>query len=124
MVGCIPAGTRTECVARGKRLMTLTLDFKAWWLWVALVILLSAWIIHSFFLPLAWAAIIAIATWPIYQRFASRMPPRMTSNATPLVFTILISSFVLGPMVFAFGSVAVQAQSWLEKLALANKTGL
>jgi len=110
--------------AGGTRGLTLSFDLKARWFWAALVVLLSAWIIHSFFLPLAWAAIIAIATWPIYQRFASRMPSRMASNATPLIFTILVSSLVLGPMVFAFGSVAVQVQSWLDKLALANKAGL
>jgi len=87
-------------------------------------VLLSAWIIHGFFLPLAWASIIAIATWSPYRRFASRLPSRLASSATPLVFTILVSSLVLAPMVFAFGAVAVQAQSWLDKLALADKTGL
>jgi len=104
--------------------LTLKVDLKARCFWAALVVLLSAWIIHGFFLPLAWASIIAVATWPIYRRFASRMPSCMASNATPLVFTMLVASFVLGPMVFAFGAVAAQAQSWLEKLALADKTGL
>ena len=124
MVGRLPTGAGTARATRGKRLMTLNLDFKARWFWAALVVLLSAWIIHFFFLPLAWASIVAIATWPLYRRFASHMPSRMASSATPLVFTILVSSLVLAPMVFAFGAVAVQAQSWLDKLALADKTGL
>jgi len=97
---------------------------KGRWLWPALVLLLSAWIIHSFFLPIAWASIIAIATWPVYRRFASRMPSRLASSATPLVFTTLVSTFVLAPMVFAFGAVAVQARGWLDTLAVADKTGL
>src|ERR1700751_4086139 len=110
--------------AARSRGLTLSFDLKARWFWAALVVLLSAWIIHSFFLSLAWAAIVAIATWPMYRRFASRMPSGMVSNATPLIFTILVSSLVLGPMVFAFGSVAVQVQGWLHELALGNKTGL
>jgi len=104
--------------------LTLKLDFRAGWVWAALVVLLSAWIIHGFFVPIAWASIIAIATWPIYRRFASHMPARMAAGGTPLVFTILVSSFVLGPMVFALGAVAVEAQRWLDKLALADKAGL
>jgi len=104
--------------------LILNLDFRGRWFWAALVVLLSVWIIHSFFLPLAWASILAIATWPIYRRFALHMPSRMASNVTPLVFTMLVSSFILGPMVFAFGALAVQVQSWLDKLALADKTGL
>jgi len=104
--------------------LTLKLEFKARWLWVALLLLLSVWIIHSFLVPLAWASIIAVATWPIYRGFASRMPPSMALSATPLVFTILVSSSILGPMVFAFGAVTVEAHNWLDKLALADKTGL
>jgi predicted PurR-regulated permease PerM len=89
-----------------------------------LVVLLCAWIIHSFFVPLAWASILAVATWPIYRPFAARMPASMASSATPLAFTLLVSSFVLGPMAFAFGAAAVKAQSGLDTLALADKTGL
>jgi predicted PurR-regulated permease PerM len=107
--------------ARG---LTLKLDVRARWFWVALVVLFAAWIIHSFLVPLAWASIIAIATWPIYRRFAAYLPSRMATSATPLVFTLLISSFVLAPMVFGFGAVGMQAQSWLDTLALADKTGL
>lgn len=148
MVGCIPTGdgiardkpsehlrsaggsvplTRLDdggSKGRRSRGLALNLDFRVRRFWAALVVLLSAWIIHSFFLPLAWASILAVATWPIYRRFASHMPSRMASNATPLVFTMLVSSLVLGPMVFAFGAAAVQVQSWLDKLALADKTGL
>jgi predicted PurR-regulated permease PerM len=94
------------------------------WFWAALVVLLSAWIIHGFFQPLAWAAMLAAATWPIYRRFAAWMPSRMALSATPAVFTLLVLAFVLAPMVFAFGAVAVQAQSLLDQLALADKVGL
>jgi predicted PurR-regulated permease PerM len=103
---------------------TLNLDVSARWFWVALVVMLSAWIIHGFFQPLAWAAMLATATWPIYRRFAAWMPSRMASSATPAVFTLLVLAFVLAPIVFAFGAVASQAQSLLDQLALADKVGL
>lgn len=102
----------------------MTFDFSARWFWAALVVLLAAWIIHGFFQPLAWAAMLGAATWPIYRRFAAWMPSRLASSVTPAVFTLLVLAFVLAPMVFAFGAVAVQAQSLLDQLALADKVGL
>jgi predicted PurR-regulated permease PerM len=108
---------------RGRR-FALNLDFSARWFWAALVVLLSVWIIHGFFQPLAWAAMLATATWPIYRRFAAWMPSRMASSLTPAVFTLLVSAFVLAPMVFAFGALALQVQSLLDQLALADKVGL
>jgi predicted PurR-regulated permease PerM len=99
-------------------------DLSARWFWIALVVVLSAWIIHGFFQPLAWAAMLATATWPIYRRFAVWMPSRMATNVTPAIFTLLVVVFVLAPMVFALGAVAMQAQSLLDQLALADKVGL
>ena len=104
--------------------MILKLGFRARWLWTALVVLLSVWIVHGFFQPLAWAAMLAVATWPIYRRFAAWMPSRVATSVTPIAFTMLVSVFVLAPMVFAFGAVAVQAQGVLDQLALADKAGL
>ena len=110
--------------SRGRSL-TLRLDLKARWLWAALLLLLSLWIVHGFLLSLAWASVVAIATWPLYRRFAARMPPRLASTATtPLLFTLLVSSLVIVPMVFSFVAIATQAQAWLAKLAVADKTGL
>jgi predicted PurR-regulated permease PerM len=104
--------------------LILKLDFNARWLWAAVVVLLSAWLIHGFFQPLAWAGMLAVATWPIYRRFAAWMPSRMASGITPAVFTLLVAAFVLAPMAFAFGAVAVQAQGLLNQIALADKAGL
>ena len=131
---CAPRGVNAQPVprrsedsaaagARGRRL-TLNLDFNARSVLAALLVLLSAWILHGFLLPLVWASVLAVATWPMYRRFASRMPARLVSTVTPLVFTTLVSAFVLAPIVFAFGAVAVHAHTLLGKLAQADKAGL
>jgi predicted PurR-regulated permease PerM len=90
----------------------------------ALVIGLSIWILWSFIQPILWGSVLAVATWPIYRRFAAQMPGRLASSATPLLFTTLIALVVLGPMVFAAGTLAVQAQNWVAQIAAANETGL
>src|ERR1700675_251561 len=106
------------------RARALKLNFNPRWLWAALVVLLSGGILRSFFEPLVWASVIAVATWPIYRRFAQRLPSRMASTATPLLFTLVVSLFVLGPMVFAFGALVSEAQRWSDQIVVADKAGL
>lgn len=77
---------------------------------------LSLCILWSFLQPLLWASVIAVASWPIYRRFARSMPSGMASNATPFFFTVLVSLLVLGPLLFAFGTLAVQSRGWLETM--------
>jgi len=90
-------------------------DFKTGTRWIAgaLIAGLSISILWSFLKVLLWAAIIAIATWPIYRRFARHMPSSMASNVTPLLFTVLVALVVLGPPSFAFATLASHAQSWV-----------
>src|SRR5262249_38894338 len=92
---------------------------------VSLVVLvLALCILRSFLLPLAWAVVLALATWPLYRRFAARWPRRFAANGTPLVFTALITLFVLGPFGFAFITIGAQAQVWAREVAFAEQYGL
>jgi len=104
--------------------MTFKLEYRAGWVAAALILLLSFWILQSFLVPLAWASIVALASWPAYRRFANLLPRRLASNLTPLLFTALISLVVLGPIVFAFGAVVAKAQTWAQLLVVADKGGL
>src|SRR5258706_11976342 len=90
-------------------------DFKTGTRWIVggLIAGLSIAILWGFLKVLLWAAIIAVATWPIYRRFAHRMPSSMASNVTPLLFTVLVALVVLGPPSFAFATLASHARSWV-----------
>ena len=114
----------SDAAGTGSRGLALNFGFSARWFWATLVVACSVWIIHGFFQPLAWSAMLAAATWPIYRRFAVWMPSRLASSVTPAIFTLLVSAFVLAPMVFAFGALAAQAQSVLDQIALSDKVGL
>ena len=63
------------------------------WIYRALVIVLAVWVLHSFLQALLAACVTAIASWPLYQRFAARMRPRFGYGATALMFTILITEW-------------------------------
>jgi predicted PurR-regulated permease PerM len=90
----------------------------------AVVLGLSFWLIRSFMIPLIWAAIFAIANWPLYRRCAQHVPEAMRAHVLPLAFSILITVLVLGPIVFAFAILARQSQAWLTEISIMDKGGL
>jgi predicted PurR-regulated permease PerM len=94
------------------------------WVSGALLVLLSAWVLHSFLAPLLAACVIAIASWPLYERFVARLPRRVTRGAASLMFTCVITVFVLGPMVFALAALLSESHALLRELALADGTGI
>jgi predicted PurR-regulated permease PerM len=102
----------------------MNVKLTAAWLYAALIIVLSAWILQSFMLPLLSACVIAVASWPLYSQFAGRMPRRLTRSMTALMFTCLVTVFVLAPLIFAVGALAIESQAVLHQIAAADKTGI
>jgi predicted PurR-regulated permease PerM len=94
-----------------------------WWCG-ALVLALSVWVLKSFLLAILVACVTAIASWPIYERFSGRMPARLAGNVTPLIFTALITTFVLAPLTFAFAALGSEAHSLLLAISAADKQGI
>jgi predicted PurR-regulated permease PerM len=90
----------------------------------AVVLGLTFWLIRSFMIPLIWAAVFAIANWPLYRRCAQRVTEGMKAHVLPLAFSIVITFLVLGPIVFAFAILARQSQAWLTELSIMDKGGL
>lgn len=57
---------------------------------------LSLFIVHRFIAPMIWAAIIAIATFPLYQRFEKRF--NGYKNASAFLFTVILSCLIILPI--------------------------
>ena len=90
----------------------------------ALIVALSAWILQSFLLPLLVACVTAIASWPLYRRFVACLPRRMPPSATSLIFTSVMTVFVLAPLVFAVGALLAEAHALLLEIAAADNKGI
>jgi len=90
----------------------------------ALLILLAAWVLQSFLQAILAACVTAVASWPLYTRFANRMPAHLRRSATPLIFTCLMFVFVLAPMVFAFGALLCEAHSLILQIGAADQRGI
>src|SRR6202142_690152 len=63
-----------------------------------LIIVGGLYVLSAFFAPLGWAVVLAIATWPLYQRFQSALPPKGRRDGAPLLFTAAITLLFIVPI--------------------------
>jgi predicted PurR-regulated permease PerM len=102
----------------------MSMKLGSGWFYSALILVLAVWILHSFLPALLAACVIAIASWPLYTRFAARMPRRVGRSARSLFFTLAMTVFVLAPLMFAFGALLSETQALLVEIAAADKKGI
>ena len=96
----------------------------AGWAYGALIVVLSAWILHSYLEALLAACVTAIASWPLYRRFTAYTSRWMGRSAASVVFTSLMVVFVLAPLVFALGALLTETYALLLGIASVDKTGV
>lgn len=115
---------RGRLTQRGVLGDAVNVKLTAGWFYGAAVIALALWILHSFLTALLAACVTAIASWPLYARFASGLPRRVGRSAVALAFTLAMTIFVLAPLIFAFGAVLSEANALLSEIAAADKYGI
>lgn len=85
------------------------------------LLLLGLWTLRSFLPALAWAAILAIATRPFYERTKKRCPKSMGNLLLPAVFTLAIALIFILPLVFLGVELRSEVRSlydWLQGVRL------
>ena len=101
---------RSQQVARG--LLALAL------------VLLGLFTLHDFLTSLAWAAVFAIATWPLFWRARKRWPPGRHNLLLPLLFTSAVALIFVVPLVLIGWEAAREAQGVLVWMEHARETGV
>lgn len=88
------------------------------WVVLALVLIaLGTWTLWEFIAALAWAAILAVALWPSYERASRRWPPGHHNILLPSLFTIGIALVFVLPLVLAgvqAGREARTVVAWID----------
>ncbi len=82
----------------------------------------AAFVAQRFFLPLAWGAILCIATWPLYLRIVKLCGQRPLLGAVASVALVALLFFI--PLGLFVGQAMQQAPALAELLARANTDGL
>jgi predicted PurR-regulated permease PerM len=86
------------------------------------ILLLAAWVARGFLLPLAWAAVLAVAEWPLQRRALARLPGR--EGLVALGLTLATALLVILPLSLAAVALAQESQTALGWLGQVQKTGL
>jgi predicted PurR-regulated permease PerM len=79
-----------------------------------ILVLLGVWTLHRFLPALAWAAILAIAVWPLYQRVRRRFPVRGHDILVPGLFAVGVALLFLVPLALAGVQLAHEGQTAFE----------
>jgi predicted PurR-regulated permease PerM len=89
-----------------------------------ILLLLGSWVLHSFLALLAWAVVLAITTWPVYQRLlaSNEVHGKVTWGA--LLLTLLIGAVILVPLGYGLIRLLDEAQSLGHILTKAQHVGL
>jgi predicted PurR-regulated permease PerM len=89
-----------------------------------ILVVLSAWIAFDFLPALGWAVILAIATWPLYVRFARLVPDRRSPVIAPLTFTVLTGMLVFVPAALAIHGMARESAEIVHWITQLRDTGI
>ncbi len=100
------------------------MEFKARLIGGLILLFLGSWVLHSFLALLAWAVVLAITTWPIYQRLlaCNELHGKVTWGA--LLLTLLIGAVILVPLGYGLSRLLDEAQSLGQILTTAQHVGL
>lgn len=85
------------------------------------VIALAALVVHRFFLALLWAAILCIATWPLYERLSKTLKNKRTFAA--LLLTLVVALVFIIPTVLTAIQAGKQAPAIAHFIAQGNNAG-
>jgi predicted PurR-regulated permease PerM len=90
---------------------------------VLLLLILSFWILKTFLTSIAWATVIAIATWPVFQILERCLPVGLRRTLAPLICTALVAFLLLGPLAYAGTEIAQEVQGMARWMVEVQKKG-
>jgi predicted PurR-regulated permease PerM len=107
-----PPGSQTSAQRIGGALLATVL------------VLAGLWVLHDFLAALAWAAVFAIAAWPLYRRLDALFPEPSRRIAAPLLLTLLIALLFVVPFSLVALAVAHEVQVLLPIVSQARQNGI
>lgn len=90
----------------------------------AAVVLAALWVVHAFLPALVWAAVFAIALWPLYHRLEHAFPPYGRRVILPIALTLLVGLVFVVPIVFAAIELAHEMRAAVAFVGEARRTGI
>ncbi len=96
--------------------MSLTLQARARFIGAVILFCLGAWVLHAYLSYLAWAVVLGICTWPLYQRLIKDNAEQGQSNWAAWLLTVVIALIILAPVSYGLLRLAQEAQAMSQLL--------
>lgn len=95
-------------------------------IWAAVcLLLLGVWILHGFLVPLAWAVVLGLTAWPLYDGIHRRLFRHRANTVLPaLALTLMIALLLFGPVTYGLVRLGQEVQSFARILQHAHQDGL
>jgi predicted PurR-regulated permease PerM len=88
------------------------------------LLLLGAWVLHSYLALLAWAVVLAITTWPLYLRLLNNSKLHGHITLAAVCLTLLIGAMILVPLGYGLGRLLQESESLGQMITDAQKVGI
>lgn len=110
--GTVPhdGGSRPQQAARAVLALLLTIA--------------GVWTLHLYLPALIWAAILAIAVWPLYQRAVRRWAPGKHNILLPALFTSALALVFIIPLVVVGVQAGTEVHGLFDSIAKARSEGI
>ncbi len=89
-----------------------------------IIVAMALWVMFDFLPALAWAAVLAIALWPLYRRLLAVLPGQGDRVWGPVVATLVVGVVFIAPIVMLGVALAKEAHVIVELISQARHTGL
>jgi predicted PurR-regulated permease PerM len=85
---------------------------------------LAFWVLSGFFGALAWALVLAIATWPLYERFQGLFDEARRRTLPAIVFTLIVALVFIVPFGVAVVEAFRETKAVIHWIGEAENTGI
>lgn len=88
------------------------------------LLLLGGWVLHGFLALLVWAVVLAISTWPVYQRLLASNELHGKMNGVAWGLTLLMGAIIIAPLGYGFSRLMQETEVLGHFLADAQAFGV
>jgi predicted PurR-regulated permease PerM len=87
-------------------------------------VLIGLWILHDFLPALAWAVVLSIALWPLYQRLQGLLPGRVGRVVAPLLMSAAVGIVFAAPLILLGVAIAQETHVVVKMIIAARHQGI
>ncbi|MEY3289602.1 MAG: hypothetical protein RLZZ419_1844 [Pseudomonadota bacterium] len=104
--------------------MPNNLQVRARFIGGLVLLLLGVWVLQSFLALLVWAVVLAISSWPVYQRLLASNDQHGKITWVALGLTLLMGAVILAPLGYGLSRLLQETQTLRQLLTDAKNGGI